>query len=325
MVMESRKQIGSLLVDAGIISVKTLERALEMQKGSGKRLGTLLRDMGIVTEEEVVEALASQCRLKTVRNFADHPFPRELLDLVTAQMALDKMIFPLKRHDGTLAIAVLDPLDRETFAQLAQRTGMRIYLALSTREDIIAAIEKHYLDGERVKAFRQKILLIDDSPVFTQVLETALGKEGYEVLVAGDGIEGLKLAISSHPDLILCDLFMPRMDGYNFLHAIKGQGELVETPVILVTSKASVEEEQNALKAGFIDFIGKPVMPVRVIARIQRALAFVKNRQQPVMGKPISADLQPVAVNTKGSCRSYPQRRETVSRVESKSQRSNQR
>jgi CheY-like chemotaxis protein len=202
---------------------------------------------------------------------------------------------------------------------------MRIYLALSTREDIIAAIEKHYLDGERVKAFRQKILLIDDSPVFTQVLETALGKEGYEVLVAGDGIEGLKLAISSHPDLILCDLFMPRMDGYNFLHAIKGQGELVETPVILVTSKASVEEEQNALKAGFIDFIGKPVMPVRVIARIQRALAFVKNRQQPVMGKPISADLQPVAVNTKGSCRSYPQRRETVSRVESKSQRSNQR
>ena len=234
--MESRKQIGSLLVDAGIISVKTLERTLEIQKGSGKRLGALLREMGIVTEEEVVEALASQCRLKTVRNFADHPFPKELLDLVTAQIALDKMIFPLKRHDGTLAIAVLDPLDRETFAQLAQRTGMRIYLALSTREDIIAAIEKHYLGGERVKAFRQKILLIDDSPVFTQVLETALGKEGYEVM-AGDGIEGLKLAISSHPDLILCDLFMPRMDGYNFLHAIKGQRELAGIPVILVTSK----------------------------------------------------------------------------------------
>ena len=81
---------------------------------------------------------------------------------------------------------------------------MRIYLALSTREEIIAAIEKHYLDGERVKAFRQKILLIDDSPVFTQVLETALGKEGYEVLVAGDGIEGLKLALFplSRPDTL---------------------------------------------------------------------------------------------------------------------------
>jgi hypothetical protein len=63
MVMESRKRIGKLLVDAGIISFKTLERALKIQKGSGKRLGTLLRDMGIVTEEEVAEALACQSNL----------------------------------------------------------------------------------------------------------------------------------------------------------------------------------------------------------------------------------------------------------------------
>jgi len=320
--METRKQIGNLLVEAGIISVKTLERALEIQKGSGKRLGALLREMGIVTEEEVVEALASQCKLKTVRNFADYPFPKELLDLVTEQMALEKMIFPLKHHDGTLAIAILDPFDHETFAQLAQRTGMRIYLALSTREEIIAAIEKHYLKGEKVKDFKRKILLLDDSPVFTQVLETALEKEGYEVLVAGDGIEGLKLTISSHPDLILCDLFMPRMDGYNFLHAIKTHPETAEIPVILVTSKASVEEEDRALHAGFIDFIGKPVMPVKVIARIQSALASVKERQQPVMGNRVNGNLQPAVFNTKGSCRSYPQRRETASRVEIKSQRS---
>ena len=322
--MESKKRIGNLLVEAGIISVKTLERALEIQKGSGKRLGALLREMGIVTEEEVVEALASQCKLKTVRNFADHPFPMDLLDLVTAQMALENMIFPLKRHDGTLAIAILDPFDHKTFAQLAQKTGMRIYLALSTREDIIAAIEKHYLNGEKVITYKQKILLIDDSPVFTQVLETALGKEGYEVLVAGDGIEGLKLAISSHPDLILCDLFMPRMDGYNFMHAIKSHPEMADISVILMTSKDSAEEEHRALKAGFIDFIGKPIMPVRVIARIQKALAFVKSRQQTVISNPINADFQPVVFNTKGSCRSYPQRRETVNWVESKSQRSKQ-
>jgi CheY-like chemotaxis protein len=324
MVMESRKRIGNLLVEAGIISVKTLERALEMQKGSGKRLGALLRDMGIVTEEEVVEALASQYNLKTIRNFADHPFPKELLDLVTAQMALEKLIFPLKEHDGTLAIAILDPFDRETFAQLAQKTGMRIYLALSTREDIITAIERHYLAGEKVKAYKQKILLIDDSPVFTQVLETALAKEGYEVLVAVNGIEGFKQAISSHPDVILCDLFMPGMDGYNFMHSIKAHQETADIPVILVTSKASVEEENRALKAGFTDFIGKPVMPVRVIARINKALASVKNSQHTVPSNLINADLQPTALTTKGSCRSYPQRREILSRVESKMPRSKQ-
>jgi CheY-like chemotaxis protein len=270
--MESRKRIGKLLVDAGIISGKTLERALKIQKGSGKRLGALLREMGIVTEEEVAEALAGQFNLRTVTNFADHPFPKDLLDLIPAQMALEKMIFPLKSHDKTLAIATLDPFDRETFTQLAQKTGMRIYLVLSTREDIIAAVDKHYHIREKVNSHKQKILLIDDSPVFTKVLGTALANEGYDVLVAGDGIEGVDQALSHHPDLILCDLFLPRMDGYKFMLALKENHKIAGIPVILVTSKASLEEEARALQAGFIDFIGKPILPVRVIARVQRAL-----------------------------------------------------
>src|SRR6266567_3747335 len=100
--MASRIQIGNLLVEAGIISVKTLERALQLQKGSGKRLGMLLREMGIVTEEEVLEALARQCNLRTVRNFAGHDFPKALLDLVPARLALEKLIFPLKQHERML-------------------------------------------------------------------------------------------------------------------------------------------------------------------------------------------------------------------------------
>jgi CheY-like chemotaxis protein len=320
--MESRKQIGKILVDAGIISDKTLERALKIQKVSCKRLGELLREMGIVTDEEVADALACQLNLKTVRNFADHAFPQDLLDLVSTQMALEKLIFPLKYHDRTLAIATLDPFDHETFTQLAQKTGMRIYLVLSTREDIIAAVEKHYLMREKVTSYKQKILLIDDSPVFAKVLGTALTKEGYEVLFAGDGIEGLKLALSHHPNLILCDLFMPRMDGYNFMLAMKEYREIAKIPVILVTSKASMEEEDQALKAGFIDFIGKPVLPARVIARVQRALATHENNHQKKMSSPVSADLQPALFASKAACRASLQRREFVSRFENKFQRS---
>jgi PleD family two-component response regulator len=157
-------------------------------------------------------------------------------------MALEKIVFPLKAHDKILAIATFDPFDRETFTQLEQKNGMRIYLVLTTREDIIAAVEKHYQIREKVNSHKQEILLIDDSPVFTQVLDTALTNEGYEVLVAGDGIEGLDKALSHHPDLILCDLFLPRMDGYKFLLALKEHHKLTEIPVILVTSKASLEE-----------------------------------------------------------------------------------
>ena len=278
--MATKNQIGNLLVGAGIISVKTLERTLELQRGSGKRLGKLLRDMGIVTEQEVIEALARQCDLRIVRNFADQPFPKELLDLVPAQMSLEKMIFPLKQHDRVLALATLDPFDSETFTDLSRKTGMKIYLALATGEDIIAAIRKHYLKGEKLESNRQKILIIDDSRVTTQVLDIALRKEGYEVLVGGDGIEGLKLAVIHHPDLIVCDLFMPRMDGYAFMLALKTHADMAAIPVILMTAKASMEEEHKALKAGFVDFIGKPAMPVRVIERIKRTFVLMGNTQQ---------------------------------------------
>jgi hypothetical protein len=135
MVMERSMRIGDLLVEAGIITVKTLERALAMQKGSGKRLGALLKEMGIVTEEEVIEALARQCNLKTVSNFAQRPYPRELLDLIPRQTAMERLIFPLQRYDGILSVAILDPFDTDTFGALVEKTGMRIYPVLATSDD----------------------------------------------------------------------------------------------------------------------------------------------------------------------------------------------
>ncbi|HYS43208.1 MAG TPA: response regulator [Geobacteraceae bacterium] len=294
--MATRIQMGNLLVEAGIISVKTLERALQLQKGSGKRLGTLLRDMGIVTEEEVLEALARQCNLRTVRNLAEQSFPKALLDLVPARLALEKLIFPLKQYQEMLAIATLDPFDQPTFDSLAGKTGMGIYLALATRDDIVAAIKKHYLVGRWAAGGKQKVLLIDPSPVVTQFLQTPLEREGYEVLLAQDGIEGLKLAFSHHPDLILCDLMMPRMDGYTFMHAVRTHPETTDIPLILLSAKISTEEEDHALKAGFTDFIGKPAMPIRVLVKIKKALATAGNMEQgtgqaapPAMPKTASA------------------------------------
>lgn len=271
--MVSKSKIGDLLVKAGIISVTTLERALEMQKGSSKRLGTLLKEMGLVTEEEVIEALARQCGLRTVRDFAVQSFPKELLDLVPAQLAVEKLIFPLKRHEGMLTIATLDPFDHTTFDFLAKETGMEIDLDLATRDDIFTAIGKHYLKGKPMRGNRQKVLLLDPSPETTSFLREDLEKEGYEVIVAHDGIDGLKLGFSRHPDIIVCDLMMPRMDGYHFMHALKAHPGMTDIPVILMSAKTSSEEEHRALKAGFVDFIGKPAMPIRVVAKVQRAFA----------------------------------------------------
>ncbi|HLO24797.1 MAG TPA: response regulator, partial [Geobacteraceae bacterium] len=218
--MTSQTPIGSFLVEEGIISAKTLERVLDAQKKSDKRLGTLLHELGIVTEDEIIEALGRQCRLRTIRRFADQTYARELLDLVPGELALQKQVFPLKQNDGVLAVAMCDPFDHATVEELANLTGMKIHLALATREELSAAVRKHY-GGGRLRKRREKILLIDTSPVSVKSMQAALEDEGYEVLCAHDGIEGLKLAFVRQPDVVICELAMPRLDGYTFLHALK--------------------------------------------------------------------------------------------------------
>jgi CheY-like chemotaxis protein len=298
--MASRIQIGNLLVEAGIISVKTLERSLELQKGSGKRLGTLLREIGLVTEEEVLEALARQCNVRTVKNFAGQAFPKGLLDLIPAGMALDKLVFPLKQHRDMLAVATLDPFDSDTFKALADTTGMKIHIALATRDDIVAAIKKHYMIQRSPGCNRQTLLLIDPSPVVTKYLQTPLEKAGYEVCISHDGIDGLKMAYSRNPDLILCDLMIPRMDSYMFMYALKTHPATVNIPVILLSSKDTTEEEHRAHKAGFVDFIAKPAMPVRVLAGIKKALAQADSRNQASVNLPPSSQLWPARLQNPG-------------------------
>ena len=290
--MESRIRIGNLLVQAGIITVKTLERALELQKGSDKRLGALLKDMGIITEEEVIEALARQCNLRIVRNFAGESFPKELLDLVPAQMALEKLVFPLKRYEGILAVAILDPFDNATIDFLLEKTGLRIYPVLAARDDIISAIRKHYPNGALDKNSGKKILIIDPSPIIMKMYESALAHEGYEVLVARDGVDGLKVAYIQHPDLILCDRMIPRMDSGNFILALRAHPETSHIPIILMSSKLSAEEEKLAMEAGFIDFIGKPATPMYVLDRVKKVFSKLGNKQCP--GKRLNS---PAAIN----------------------------
>jgi CheY-like chemotaxis protein len=268
--MEPGMRIGDLLVEAGIITVKTLQRALAIQKGSGKRLGALLKEMGIVTEEEVIEALARQCNLKTVSNFAKRPYPRELLDLIPRQTAMEKLIFPLKRHDGILSVAIIDPFDTDTIGALVEKTGMRIYPVLATRDDICSAIRKHYGKGKRDEKSGLKVLLVDPSTVIAKMFETALAREGYEVLLATDGIAGLKVAFARHPDLVLCDRMVQRMDSYNFMHALRAHPETATTPALLMCSKPSAEEVKTALEAGFTDFIGKPATPMHLVGRVRK-------------------------------------------------------
>src|SRR6185369_2810387 len=186
LLMEQKKQLGSILLESGIISPKTLERALERQKGSGKKLGVVLEDMGVITESELVDTLAKQFGFKTVKEFAGYSFASDLLDLVHEDMAVQRTIFPLKIQNGILAIAINDPFDNNTFEFLGKKTGLKIMPVLSTRQDILAAIKKHYLRDAEISVDRRRVLVVDDSQPIATIIEVALKKEGYEVSVALD-------------------------------------------------------------------------------------------------------------------------------------------
>ncbi|OHB33442.1 MAG: two-component system response regulator [Desulfuromonadaceae bacterium GWB2_53_15] len=266
------KHLGDILVEAELISRKTLERALERQKGEKKRLGMVLEEMGVITEEELAEALAKQFNFKTIKNFISHSFSQELLDLLPSDFAMKKLVFPLKQKDNMLAVAITDPFDVETMEMLSRITGFQIIPVISTRKEILDAISKNYLKSNIGVSECDSILVVEDSTTVATVIQVALAKEGFNVLVAHDGLEGLKLAISERPRIIITDSVMPRMDGYGLLRAIKANPMTADIPVIMLTSKASTEDEQKALEFGFIDFIPKPVQPMRIVSRVKRVM-----------------------------------------------------
>lgn len=273
--------LGQILVQSGIITVKTLERALVRQEGSGKRLGAILEEMGVITPEELVEALAQQSGMEMVKRITVQNVPGELLELVPGDVAISKLVFPLNRQEGVLAIAVSDPIDNETLDLLERHSCNKIVQVLAAREEILGAVKQHYLRDEAAENVCLKILLVDDSAGLSCDVEGALKNEGYQVYTARDGVEGLKIAFSQRPDLILCDAGAPKMDGYALMRAIKANPASAGTPMILLTSKASPEEEHRALKAGFHDFIAKPMMTIRVVSRVKRAFQILdKGKEQ---------------------------------------------
>jgi CheY-like chemotaxis protein len=267
-----KKQLGDLLVEARLISETTLERALERGKAEGKRLGQVLEEMGVITEQELVDALGRQFNFKTVKDFANRSYDPELLNLLPTEFVMKRVVFPLMLKEFQLAVAMSDPFDSETCDLIARITGYQLVPVLATRREILDAIARHYLNTPYTPDAGDTILVVEDSPTVAVVVQSALVKEGYHVLLAEDGMEALKLVLTHRPRLVITDAMMPKLDGHGLLRAIKANPLTAETPVIMLTGRASTDEEQKALDAGFFDFIPKPVQPQRVVSRVKRAL-----------------------------------------------------
>ncbi len=115
-----------------------------------------------------------------------------------------------------------------------------------------------------------KILSIDDDPSITKLIRILLGIYGMEVLTANNGKEGLALAHSESPDLVLLDIMMPDMNGWEVCQAIRSFSKV---PIIAFSALGSPQEIEKALKMGFNDFLEKPSSAEILVDRIQKYTA----------------------------------------------------
>ncbi|MFP5318541.1 MAG: response regulator transcription factor [Acidimicrobiia bacterium] len=124
-----------------------------------------------------------------------------------------------------------------------------------------------------------KVLVIDDDPVIVELLRVNFEIEGFEVVVAADGPEGLARAAGAKPDVILSDIMMPRMDGLQVVTQLKKGAATRHIPVILLSAKAQNAEVQQGLDAGADDYVTKPFDPLELIDRVNAALAKARARR----------------------------------------------
>ncbi len=115
----------------------------------------------------------------------------------------------------------------------------------------------------------QKILIVDDEPQITELLNSYLNKEGYAVVTAADGEAALEAYHREQPDLVLLDLMLPKLNGYEVCRAIREQSHL---PIIMLTARDEEPDKIVGLELGADDYITKPFSPREVVARVRAVL-----------------------------------------------------
>lgn len=263
------------MLEMGVISENDLDTALSRQRVSKKPLGQVFEELGVICDKDILRILAQQFKLKRVEEIGRPPVPKDVLELIDSDTALENLIFPLGINNGKLLLATSDPLDFSAMDKLAFRTGLQVEPFLATPTEITRAIRKYYLkeiapdDNQN-----QTLLVVDDQQPYRVTLCSHLQKEGYTVLQAEHGADALKQVLSCAPKLILLEMGLRGMNGKDVFGTLQTNSLTRQIPVIALSSRAYPEEEAKYLDMGFFDFIAKPYNFIRLMARVRRALSF---------------------------------------------------
>ena len=119
---------------------------------------------------------------------------------------------------------------------------------------------------------RKKILLVDDSSTVLLMERMILSKSQYDVVTAKDGVEGIEKAVAERPDLILMDVVMPRMDGFEACRKLREQDDTKAIPVIMVSTRGELASVETGYAAGCNEYVTKPINGLELLAKVRSCL-----------------------------------------------------
>jgi DNA-binding response OmpR family regulator len=137
-----------------------------------------------------------------------------------------------------------------------------------------------------------KILVVDDDKTITDLIRRYVEKDGYQTLIAGDGLQALELIRRKHPDLVVLDLMLPGMDGLDICRILRQEGNPV--PIIMLTAKSTEIDKLVGLELGADDYVTKPFSPKELLARIR---AVMRRTGEAASTKPMEVSLGELVVD----------------------------
>src|SRR5579883_1188687 len=127
----------------------------------------------------------------------------------------------------------------------------------------------------------KKVLVIDDNPTIVELIKYAVNLHGsYDVVVAYDGVQGLERVYDEHPDCVIIDVKMPRMDGYQLVRCLRGDPRTMDTPMIILSALTREEDQMTGLLSGVDEYLTKPFKPSALNAAIERVLRLTPDERQ---------------------------------------------
>ena len=114
----------------------------------------------------------------------------------------------------------------------------------------------------------KKILIVEDDPGVLRATSFILEKEGYQIITAQDGLEGLKKAKEDNPDLLILDVMLPGIDGFEICHSLRSEPQTADMPILMFSAKGQESDKATGLKMGADDYITKPVDREVLIERV---------------------------------------------------------